>query len=148
MLENKGLLNRVLRALAIIMLSFSCMGMGALNDEETVKIPEPDYNFSVTLVDQLDVSSDIVFFSLDGQTYISGKRGGATVSIPFANIRSIDFRLEGEDLFAILNLKEKSEFELNINKDQLFYGQLPFGTFSIKTEDTKKVIFKNPTKQE
>ena len=81
-----NLINSILNASMIIMIAFFTIGMGTLGEKEPTKIPEPDDNFSAKVVDQCDISSEMTLFNLEGQTFISGKYGGATVSIPFDNI--------------------------------------------------------------
>ena len=130
------------------MVAFLTLGMGILGEEEPTDIPEPADDFSATVIDQFDVSSGITLFSLEGQTFLSGRHGGATVSIFFHKIREIDFYEKGGDLFAIVIMEDGFQVELKIDKDRIFYGRLPYGLFPIKSGDVKKIIMRGLTKQE
>lgn len=143
-----NLINSILNASVIIMIAFFTIGMGTLGGREPTKIPEPDDNFSAKVVDQCDVSSEMTLFNLEGQTFISGKYGGAAVSIPFDNTQGIDLYAKGSDIFAVVIMRDGPQVELRMDKDRIFYGQLPYGLFSIKIGDVKKVIIKGFTEQE
>ena len=148
MLRRRSPIVRFLNASVILIIAFFTIGMGTFGEKEPTKIPEPTDNFSATVIDQGDVSSDITLFSLDGQTFISGRYGGATVSIPFDNIQEMDFYAKGSDLFATVIMRKAPQVELKMDKDRIFYGQLPYGLFSIKIGDVKKIIITGLTKQE
>jgi hypothetical protein len=110
------------------MIAFFTMGMGTLGEERSTKIPETKDNFSATVLDQFDFSSDLTLFSFEGQTF-----GGATVSIFFNKIQEIDFYKRGVDLFGVVTMGKGP--------------QVPYGFFSIKSEDVKRVIIKGLTGQ-
>ncbi len=148
MLGRKKPIDGIVNTSVILMIAFFAIGMGTFGDKEPTKIPEPDDDFSATVIDQGDVSSDITLFSLDGQTFISGRYGGATVSIPFDNIQEMNFYAKGSDLFATVIMRKTPQVELKMDKDRIFYGQLPYGLFSIKIGDVKKIMITGLTKQE
>ncbi len=148
MLGQRSLADRVVKTSVIIMVGFLALGMGILGGEEPTNIPEPADNFSATVIDQVDVSSDITLFSFEGQTSLSGRHGGAVVSIFFDKIQEIDFYKKGDDLFAMVIMGKGTQIELKMDKGRTFYGQLPYGLFSIKTADVKKIIIKGLTQQD
>jgi len=82
MLGTRKLINGIVKTTVMVMIGICTVGMGGVGEEKLTKIPEPGDNFSATLIDQRDVSSCITLFSLEGQTFLSGKHGGAMVSIP------------------------------------------------------------------
>ena len=147
MVGIRKLIDGTVKTTVMVMIGICTVGMGGLGEEELKKIPEPSANFSATLIDQRDVSSSITVFSLEGQTFLSGKRGGATVSIPFENIKEIDFYARGRDIFAMVTMKEESQVELEMEKDRVFYGQLSYGLLSIKAEYVKKITIHGLAKQ-
>jgi hypothetical protein len=148
MLRRRKPIDGIVNTSVILMLAFFALGMGTFGEKEPSKIPEPDDDFSATVIDQGDLSSEITLFSLDGQTFISGRYGGATVSIPFGNIQEMDFYAKGSDLFATVVMRKRPQVELKMDKDVIFYGQLPYGLFSIKIGEVKKIIITGFTKQE
>ena len=135
-------------AIVIVCLAFFSAGMGGLGEQDPTKIPEPLHDFSATVVDQRDIASDITLMSLDGQTFLIGKRGGATVSIPFENIEAIEFSMSGKDVYAAVTMKGQPRVELKMEKDRVVYGQLSYGNFAIKVEYIRKIIIHGITKRE
>jgi hypothetical protein len=135
-------------ATVIMGLTFCSLGMGGLGEQDPTKTPEPAQDFSATVVDQRDIASDITLMSLEGQTFLIGKRGGATVSIPFENIKAIEFYMSGNDVYAAVAMKGQPQVELKMEKDRVLYGQLSYGHFAIKVEYIRKIIIHGPTKQE
>ena len=141
MLENKSIFERIAVCLAVVLISFFLFGMGgSLGEKEPTKIPEPEDNFSAMIIDQFDVSSTVSIFSIDGLTFISGKRGKANISIPFKTITSIDFYKKGGDLSAFVKMKDGAEIELKIDEDNILYGRLPYGILSVDIIDVKRVV--------
>ena len=74
---------RYVFAIVVVGLAVVSAGMGGLGGQDSTKIPEPAQDFSATVVDQRDIASDITRMSVEGQTFLVGKSGEATVSIPF-----------------------------------------------------------------
>lgn len=148
MLGTRKLIDGIVKTTVMVMIGFCTVGMGGVGEEKLTKIPEPDDNFSATLIDQRDVSSRITLFSLEGQTFLSGKRGGAMVSIPFENIKEINFYARDRDIFAMVTMKKEPQVELEMEKDRVFYGQLSYGLLSIKVEYVKKITIHSLAGQE
>ncbi|MBW1715862.1 MAG: hypothetical protein JRJ77_08570 [Deltaproteobacteria bacterium] len=148
MLGTRKLIDGVVKTTVMVMIGFCTVGMGGVGEEKLKKIPEPDDNFSATVIDQRDVASPITLFSLEGQTFLSGKRGGAMVSIPFENIKEINFYARGKDIFATVTMKKEAQVELEMEKDRIFYGQLSYGLLSIKVEYVKKIAIHGLAEQE
>jgi len=148
MLGTRKLIDGIVKTTVMLMIGLCTVGMGGVGEEKLTKIPEPDDNFSATLIDQRDVSSRITLFSLEGQTFLSGKRGGAMVSIPFENIKEINFYARGRDIFAMVTMKKEPQVELEMEKDRVFYGQLSYGLLSIKVEYAKRITIHGLAKQE
>lgn len=147
MSEAKKNFNRIATCSAVIIIALFLTGMGTLGEKETSKIPEPEYNFSAIIIDQFDVSSVVNFFSIDGLTFISGKRGNATISVPFDNIKSTKFYKKDSKLSAIVIMRDGAEIELKIDKEHVLYGRLPYGILSIDIIDVKKIIINGLAQQ-
>ena len=133
-------------ATVIVSLALCCVGMGGLGEQDPAKIPEPAQDFSATVVDQRDIASEITLMSLEGQTFLAGKRGGATVSIPFENIEVIEFSMRDEDVYAAVAVKGQPQVELKVEKDRVLYGRLTYGNFAIEVEYIRKIIIHGATK--
>lgn len=114
--------------------------MSALQGQNPEKIPTPAKKFAATFIDQTDIITDCREISIDGETFLEGKRGNGTNTIPFENINEVSFLLEGEKLKGMVKLRDGNTFELTLNKNQRAYGKTKYGTFHIKLADLKKVI--------
>ena len=102
-----------------------------------------DYGkFAATFVDHLDVVTECREVSIEGITFLEGKRGGGTVAIPFQNIASILFRLTTDKLIASVKLADGSTMELVVDKKHRAFGQTEYGTFQIQLVDLKKMILR------
>jgi hypothetical protein len=117
------------------------LGMGVIGESPTDKIPVPDKKYTVTFIDQMDVVTQCSETSIEGNTFVDGKKGEGTYAISFDRIRSILFRMKDRELRAIVQLKDGHEIELVLNKDRKAYGKTEFGTFQIKLAHLKKMIF-------
>ena len=117
------------------------LAMGVLSgDGSPDKIPVPAKKFTATFIDQTDVITECRDISIEGGTFIEGKRGEGTYAIPFENIRSVLMRMTDGKLKGLATLHDGSTLELNLNKNHRAYGHAKYGTFQIKLEDLKKMI--------
>ena len=117
------------------------LAMGVLSGESSPdKIPVPAKKFTATFIDQTDVITECRDVSIEGGTFIEGKRGEGTYAIPFENIRSILLRMADGKLKGIATLHDGSTMELSLNKNQKAYGHTRYGTFQIRLADLKKMI--------
>jgi hypothetical protein len=117
------------------------LAMGALSGESSPdKIPVPAKKFTATFIDQTDVITECRDVSIEGGTFIEGKRGEGTYALPFENIRSILVRVSDGKLQGIVTLHDGSTMELGLNKNQKAYGHTKYGTFQIRLSDLKKMI--------
>ncbi|MBM4330311.1 MAG: hypothetical protein FJ117_03625 [Deltaproteobacteria bacterium] len=131
-------------ASTVVLISFVfLMGMGELGGTAPVdKIPEPKKNFTVVVIDRQGVKTSLSQFSHDGHVIITGKRGSANVTIPFENISQVQFQgLEGNEILAVISMREPKNFEIKIGQKSKFYGKAEFGTFQIEARDLKSINF-------
>ena len=125
-----------------ILICCLALGMGSMGDQVSVKAPEPDKNFMVTVIDQDDVAMELEKFSCDGQTFITGKMGKADLSIDFEKIGSILFVDKGGQFTALLSLRDNKQVELVLAKDMPCFGASSFADVRIMAYDIKKVVFR------
>jgi hypothetical protein len=131
---------RYLLFIIICILPF-VVGMGSNKGESSPgKIPVPVKKFTATFIDHMDVSAVCGDVSIEGGTFVEGKRGDGKYTISFENINTIVFRLSEGKLSGIVKLNDGNTIELALNKDQRAYGNTKYGTFQIKLLDLKKVI--------
>ncbi len=116
------------------------MGSSMLGGDSADQIPRPDENFTAIYIDQLGVATKCNGVSIQGETFIEGKKGEGTYTIPFERIENILFVLKNADLKGRILLKNKNRTELILNKKQKAYGHTKYGTFQIKLINLKKMV--------
>lgn len=125
----------------LLVLTPLVLGMGVIGEGPANKIPVPDKKYTVTFVDQMDVVMECSDVSIEGNTFVDGKRGEGIVAIPFDRIRSVLFQMEGKDLRGLIKLTDDTEVDLVLNKDRKAFGRTKYGTYQIKLSSLKKMIF-------
>ena len=123
----------------VILICFLTVGMGNMGERDVIDIPEPEKNYTATLVDQTDVSMDLERFSFEGQTYFIGKLGRAEISIDFDKIDSVLFILQDDNVKVKVNLKDGKALEILVDKGKNCYGISSFGNVRIEVQDIKKI---------
>ncbi|MDO9516259.1 MAG: hypothetical protein Q7J01_09200 [Syntrophales bacterium] len=117
------------------------LGMGSMGGSGAPdKIPVTEKKFSATFIDQMDIITKCTEVSIEGKTFIEGKKGKGVYTIPFEEVESFVFLLKGEELRGLVRLKNKSSDELILNNNHKAYGRTAHGTFQIDLADIKKMI--------
>lgn len=124
----------------VLMICFFTLGMGNMEGDDVVNIPEPEKNYSVTLVDQSDVSIDLEKFSCDGMTYFIGNFGKTELSVDYDRLTSVFFLWHDENIKAKLHLKDGKVIELVVDGKKPCYGVSSFGNCRIKMQDIKNIV--------
>lgn len=132
--------NKVLGGVFICICCLS-LGMGTMGDPSAVKTPEPDKNYTATVVDQEDVSMDLEKFTVNGQTYLTGKLGKADLAIDFERIRSILFVTADGVTTAAVTLGDRKQVDLIVAQDTPCFGASSFADVRIEVKDIKKILF-------
>jgi len=114
--------------------------MSALQSQSPEKIPVPEKKYFATFVDQTDIMTDCRNISIDGETFLEGKRGNGTNTISFEIIAEVSFLLEGEKLTGTVKLRDGNAIQLSLNKNQRAYGYTKYGTYQIKLSELKQMI--------
>lgn len=123
----------------VIFICFLTVGMGNIGERGVIDIPEPEKNYTATIVDQTDVSMDLEKFSFEGQTYFIGKLGRAEISIDFSKIDSVLFILQDDYVKAKVKLKDGKALEILVDKGKNCYGISSFANVRIEVQDIKKI---------
>jgi hypothetical protein len=135
-------MKRFLLAMAVIIFVPAVMGMGGiLGDESPEKIPLPDDKFEAIFIDQMNVVTRCANVSIQGKTFIEGKKGEGTFAIPFENIARILFLMHDGALEGHIVLNDGNKMILTLKKDQKAYGKTKYGTFQIRLADLNKMTF-------
>jgi len=115
-------------------------GMSSLSGNSPGNIPMPEKKFTATFIDQSDIATECRNVSIEGGTFISGKRGEGTFTIPFENLSSISFLHSEGRLKGLVKLRSGSSIELILKKDDKAYGRTHHGNYQIKLIDLQKMI--------
>ncbi len=116
------------------------MAMGPLKgDAPADRVPIPAKKFTAIFIDQTDFSTDCTDVSIEGGTYLEGKRGEGLYTVSFEQIESVLFRFSSGKLYAAAKLRDGGSVELAVDKDHRAYGTTKYGTFQIKLADLKKM---------
>ena len=116
------------------------MGSSIFGGDSADKVPEPEANFTAIYIDQINVITECKEVSIEGKTFLEGKRGKGTYTIPFEKIKKILFVIKNGELKGCIQLKDKSKTELTLKKDHKAYGYTKHGTFQIKLINLKKMV--------
>lgn len=120
------------------------MGMGSMTGNDTPdKIPVPEKKFNVTFIDQMDIVTTCTEASIDGKTFMEGRKGKGVYTIPFDAIASVTFLARENELKALVYLKNKDTDELILDSSGTAFGRTAHGTFQIDVMDIKKMIINN-----
>ena len=119
------------------------MGMGGLGGPAPVeKIPVPEKNFNARVLDHQGVQTSLSQVSFEGKVFLVGKRGDATVTIPFEKISQVEIKgQEGNEVLVVVTLRNQEKIEVKVDKSSKFYGKADFGTFQIESKDLKSISF-------
>ena len=133
-------MKRFLLLAALIAVAPFLLGMGSLQGPASPeKIPVPVKKYTATVLDQTDVVAQCGDVSIEGETFLEGKRGEGNYTISFDSIAEVLFLLQGGKLTGIVRLRDGKSSELTLTKNQKLYGRTRYGTFQIKLQDIKKL---------
>ncbi|TFG90469.1 MAG: hypothetical protein E4H15_07530 [Syntrophobacterales bacterium] len=118
---------------------WSCQGSLTGTDNPD-KVPVTGKKFSATFIDQMDIITVCTEVSIEGKTFIEGRKGKGVYTVPFEEVESVVFLLKGEELRGLIRLKNNSSDELILDNNNKAYGRTAHGTFRIGITDIKKMI--------
>ena len=138
---------RQLLFLLMLVLTPLLMGMGSSGSGGSPgKIPIPAKKFTAIFIDQADVVTKVYDVSIEGGTFIEGKKGEGTFTIAFENIKYLNFLMSEGKLQCMINLHDGNSLLLLVNKSQKAYGRTPYGTLQILLSELKKMTITRPGK--
>ena len=135
----KDIIKRIFMIL-ILTLVPALMGMGAAGSgSKPGTIPIPVKKFQAVVIDQLDIVTEIQDASIDGETFLEGKKGEGTFTVAFENMQSINFLVNEGKLYGQVKLNDGSTIMLGLSKIKKVFGRTSYGTFQISLGDIKKM---------
>lgn len=140
-------MKRAVSVVVLILIVPFMMGMGGVpgGGNAPEKVPVPDRLFAGSFVDQMDIVTQCTDISIEGKTFVEGKRGEGTYTVDFQNIRAIDFLSKGEVIRGRILLKDNSSTELALKGNSRAYGRTGYGTFQIQLKNLKKMTLSGQT---
>jgi hypothetical protein len=116
-------------------------GMSGLDTQSLERIPVPDKNFEVEVLDLANVRTQLTLFSINGASYLTGKQGRADFTVSFDQLESVEFRAVGDRLEAAVQLKGGHKVQLRMDPRLICSGRTSFGTYRIKAGDVSQIRF-------
>ncbi len=134
-------MKRVALLLSVLAVVPLMMAMGTFpGNGSTDRIPIPEKEFSATFVDQMDVTVECRDASIEGKTFVEGKKGEGVYIVDFDRINQVNFRMQEDRLYATILLKDGNSLELVLNKERKAYGRAKYGTFQVKLSSLKRMV--------
>jgi len=115
------------------------MGMGASGGSSPERIPVPAKKFTAVFIDQTDNETEARDVSIEGGTFLEGRKGEGTFAIAFENIKYMNFVMLEAKLQCMIYTRDGNTFQLVVNKNQKAFGRTPYGTFQILLGDLKRM---------
>ena len=129
--------------LGILFLPF-ILGMGSMTGSGTPdKVTVTEKKFNATFIDEMDIITRCTDVSIEGKTYIEGRKGKGIYTIPFEEIESVTFLSKGDEIRVLVRLQNQNIDELILDADRKAYGRTGHGTFQIRLGDIKRMILKD-----
>ncbi|MDD5722472.1 MAG: hypothetical protein PHY29_01890 [Syntrophales bacterium] len=134
-------MKKVCRYFLVMLFLPFIFGMGSITGSDTPgKVPATEKKFSATFVDQMDIITKCTEVSIEGKTFIEGKKGKGAYTIPFEEVEGVVFLLKGKELRGLVRLKNNTSDELILDGSHKAYGRTAHGTFQISLADMKKMV--------
>ncbi len=118
------------------------LGMGFGDSQAPTRIPEPQSNYRVTLVDQEGVRVELTEFSVDGQTFVMGGLGQGQVAVPLEKVKAVDIVNQDGKLKAKISLSQGEPVSLNLDGNLKVTGRTSYGNFRIPLSEVRRVEVK------
>lgn len=131
------------RVLLILALAPILLAMGGITEIPADKVPTTKRDYSAVYIDHMDIITECKQASIEGNTFIEGKRGEGNLAIDFERIKSIVFQMRNNELTALVKLRDGTETVIIVNKEKKAYGRTKFGAFQIRLADIKTMTIKS-----
>ena len=115
------------------------LGMDFGDSQGPTRIPEPQSNYRVLLVDQEGVRVELTEFSVDGQTFVMGGLGQGQVAVPLEKVRAVDIVNQDGKLKAKISLAQGAPVDLELDGNLKATGRTSYGNFRIPLSEVRRV---------
>lgn len=135
-------MRNLLTAILTLLTAALLMGMGSFGGTKEGTVPKTDENIAAQLVDRSGVSNELTRFSMDGNVFLSGRRGEGQLTVSFRELKGVSFGpVSGNDVPADLRLKSGKQIQLMVNKSAVFYGDTGSGAYHIPAGNVTRIEF-------
>lgn len=116
------------------------MGMGKMDQpEKSGEIPVPDKEVSAVINDSEGLTLNLTQFSINGKTFLQGKLGAGLVAVPFSQIRVMTLSSEPKGITVKVELNDRSQMNLLLEKGLTAYGKIKAGTYQVLLDQIKRI---------
>ncbi len=133
--------SRLVLALLLLLCPW-LMGMGLGDGEGPTRIPEPQSDYRVLLIDQQGTRVDLTQFAIDGQAFVLGGVGKGQAAVPFDKVSSLELANQGGDLKAKVVLNQGPAVDMTVSAGLKATGKTSYGNFRIPLGEVSRVEFK------
>lgn len=132
------------RLLAVILVCLCplVMAMGLSDGAGPTRIPEPQSDYRVLLVDQLGTRVELSQFAIDGQSFVLGSVGQGQVAVPFEKVQTLEFASQEGQLKVKVVLKQGEPVSMIVTAALKATGKTSYGNFRIPLGEVSRVEFK------
>jgi hypothetical protein len=127
---------------AILLLCPLLMAMGLSDGSGPTRIPEPQADYKVVLVDQQGIRVELSQFAIDGQSFVLGTVGQGQVAIPFEKVQTLELVNQQGQLQAKVTLKQGDPVSMTVTAAIKATGKTSYGNFRIPLGEVGRVEFK------
>jgi len=137
---------RVWRLAAVGMAVVWLMGMGGGSSSTEKVLPIPDKNYTVTVTDSRGAKAEARRFTWEGKVHFQGQFGQATVTLPFAKVKTLQVQPAAPTgspslILTKISLRTGETLDIVLERTSKCYGETGFGTYEIFVRDISKIDF-------
>lgn len=108
-----------------------------------IRAPRVEKNFAVTVEDASGKKISGNKFSWEGRIHFAGYLGMAKVTVPFDRIKDLSVGEKKErTVRVVIRLKDGKETTVDMESDSRCYGESDFGSFMLRMDEIKGVMFR------
>lgn len=139
-------------ALVLVSLLAAALWLGGMSGGNgggngAADIPIPDENYNVAIADTSGQQLNARRFTWEGKVHFRGQLGNATVTLPFAKVRSVRVlhAQVSEDAGNLVptevELRNGNTVRIAIDRSSKCYGETEFGSYEIFFKDVGRIAF-------
>jgi hypothetical protein len=125
--------------LLLLLLLPLLLAMGGGEGEGPTRIPEPQADWRVRLIDQEGAKVELTQFAIDGQAFVLGNLGQGQAAVPLERIKLVELANKAGTLKAKLTLTQGEPVELVVKPTLKATGKTGWGNFRIPLSEVSRI---------